>query len=371
MRADRWTALAPTLLVSAGLLLLGALAPLGLSDFRLSLLAKFLTWAIVALSLDLLWGYAGLLSLGHGVFFGLGAYALAMHLKLEAAGSDLPDFMAWSGLRALPWWWEPFRQPWVAFPAAVLLPMGLAGLLGYLAFRSRVREVYFALITQALALIATILLVGQQPYTGGTNGITNFRTVLGLPLAAPSVRLGLYVLTLLALVGCYLFCRALTGSRLGWLLVALRDNEGRLRCLGYDVVWLKTLVFALSAGMAGLAGALFVLHVGIISPALVGVVPSLEMVIWVAVGGRGTLIGPIVGAVLVNAAKSGLSESFPEVWQFFLGALFVGSVLLFPEGLAGALRQVAARGWARAPVPRPLRAHRPAREALPSLEGEA
>jgi len=349
-----------------------ALVPFAVRDaFFLNAMIHVFLFGTAAQGWNLIGGYAGQISFGHAVFFGLGAYTMAMYLKLEAAGSDLPDFMAWSGLRALPWWWEPFRQPWVALPAAVLLPMGLAGLLGYLAFRSRVREVYFALITQALALIATILLVGQQPYTGGTNGITNFRTVLGLPLAAPSVRLGLYALTLLALVGCYLFCRALTGSRLGWLLVALRDNEGRLRCLGYDVVWLKTLVFALSAGMAGLAGALFVLHVGIISPALVGVVPSLEMVIWVAVGGRGTLSGPIVGAVLVNAAKSGLSESFPEVWQFFLGALFVGCVLLFPEGLAGALRRVAARGWARAPVPRLPRAQRPAREALPSLEGEA
>lgn len=329
-------------LLGVGLLLF-VVAPLTLSDFRMSLLAKFLAFAIVALSIDLLWGYAGVLSLGHGVFFGLGAYAMAMHLKLEAAGGDLPDFMAWSGLRELPWFWLPFRVPLVAVLAAVFLPSLLAVLLGFFAFRSRVRDVYFALITQALALIVSILLVGQQPYTGGTNGMTNFATIFGYSLAERSTQLALYVATATALVGCYVLCRVLTRSRFGRLLIALRDDENRVRFCGYDPVQIKLVVYVLSAGMAGLAGALFVPQVGIISPAMIGIVPSIEMVVWVAVGGRGTLLGAAIGALVVNAAKSGLSESFPDVWQYFLGALFIGVVLLFPDGLLGFGQRIAAR----------------------------
>jgi urea transport system permease protein len=314
-----------------------AAAPLVLSDFRLALLGKFLCFAIVALSLDLIWGYGGMLSLGHGFFFGLGAYAVAMHMKLEDAAGGLPDFMAWSGLRALPWFWVPFGSPLIALVAALLAPAALAGLLGYLVFRSRITGVYFSLITQALALIATILIVGQQPYTGGTNGMTNFSTLLGRPLGEADVQRWLYLTTAAALFGTYLLCRWLTNSRFGRLLVAIQDDEARVRFSGYDPALVKALVLALSGGMAGLAGALFVPQVGIISPALMGIVPSIEMVVWVAVGGRGTLIGAVLGALLVNAAKSGLSESFPDVWQYFLGALFVGTVLLFPDGLLGFL----------------------------------
>jgi urea transport system permease protein len=322
-----------SVVAAASILLLAA--PLLLSEFRLALLGKFLCFAIVALGLDLLWGYGGMLSLGHGFFFGLGAYCVAMYLKLEDGAGELPDFMQWSGLRELPWFWTPFGSPVVALLSAVLLPSLIAGGLGYLVFRSRITGVYFSLITQALALIVTILIVGQQPYTGGTNGMTNFSTLLGLPLGSHPTQVGLYLLTVLCLLGVYTLCRFLAGSRLGRLLLAVQDDENRVRFNGYDAARVKALVLAASAGLAGLAGALFVPQVGIISPAMMGIVPSIEMVVWVAVGGRGTLVGAVLGAVLVNAAKSWLSESFPEVWQYFFGGLFVGVVLLFPEGLTG------------------------------------
>jgi len=317
-----------------------AAAPLVLSDFRLSLLAKFLCFAIVALGIDLIWGYGGMLSLGHGFFFGLGAYAVAMYLKLEDGKGDLPDFMQWSGLRELPPYWVPFGSPVFALAAAVLLPTLAAGGLGYLVFRSRITGVYFSLITQALALIVTTLIVGQQPYTGGTNGMTNFSTLLGWSLGDHQTQVALYLATAACLVGAYALCRWLTGSRFGRLLLAIQDDENRARFSGYDPAAAKALVLAVSGGLAGLAGALFVPQVGIISPAAMGIVPSIEMVIWVAVGGRGTLVGAVLGTVLVNALKSGLSESFPDVWQYFFGALFVGVVLLFPEGLVGFLARL-------------------------------
>jgi urea transport system permease protein len=325
-------------LIMALLLLL--FAPLSLSDFRLALLAKFLTYAIVALGLGLLWGYSGMLSLGQGLFFALGAYAMGMYLKLEASGDKLPDFMTWSGLKELPLFWEPFRFPAFAIAAAVLLPAALAALIGFLIFRSRIQGVYFSIITQALTLIVSLLFIGQQPITGGTNGITNLATILGYPLAARSTQLWLYYITAITLILVYMLCRWLAASRLGRLLVAMRDDENRVRFLGYNPVLLKTLVFAFAGGLAGLAGALFIPQVGIISPSAMGVVPSVEMVIWVAVGGRDSLAGPIVGAVVVNLAKSGLSESFPTIWQYFLGALFVGVVLLFPDGLVGLARRL-------------------------------
>ena len=320
------------------------LAPTILSDFRIALLGKFLTFAMLALSLNLIWGYAGMLSLGHGVFFGLGGYAMAMYLKLESAGGKLPDFMFWSGLTELPFFWAPFKHAWFAIPMTFIVPAVLAGALGYLVFRSRITGVYFALITQALALIVSILFIGQQAYTGGTNGITNYTTIFGYALNAPSMQLILYYASLAALTAAYLLCWWLISSRLGRLLVAMRDDENRVRFSGYDPALLKTLVFSLSAGIAGVAGALFTPQVGIISPTMMGIVPSIEIAIWVAVGGRGVLLGAVIGAVVVNGAKSGLSESFPAVWQYFLGLLFIGAVLLFPAGIMGLLR---GEGWRR------------------------
>lgn len=329
------------------------LAPTFLADFRLSLLAKFLTYAIVALAIDLVWGYGGMLSLGHGVFFGLGGYAFAMYLKQESSRGELPDFMSWSGLNALPTFWVPFANPWFAMAMVMVIPAVLAGLIGYLVFRSRITGVYFSLITQALALIMSILFVGQQAVTGGTNGITNFQTVFGQLLLLDEVKLGLYYVTLGVLVLTFVLCRFLVSSRFGRLLVALRDDENRVRFFGYDPVLIKTFVFMISAGLSGIAGALFATQVGIISPANMGIVPSIEMVIWVAVGGRATLVGPVIGALLVSSAKSGFSEAFPDIWSYFFGALFVGSVILFPQGIMGALRELVTRGqrWQRARTP--------------------
>ena len=327
-------------------------APLVVSDFRLGLLGKFLTFAILALALNLIWGYAGMLSLGHGVFFGLGGYAMGMFMKLEASGGKLPDFMFWSGLEHLPVFLAPFKYAWFALPMVFILPAALAGGIGYLVFRSRITGVYFALITQALALIVSILFVGQQPYTGGTNGITNFSTIFGFQVFSPNTQLALYFITVGTLVTIFLVLRLVLESRFGRVLVAMRDDENRVRFIGYNPTVLKTLVFAVSGGIAGVAGALFVPQVGIISPSSMGILQSIEVAVWVAVGGRGTLAGPVIGAILVNAAKSGLSESFPNIWQFFLGGLFIGAVLLFPAGIMGfirgssglmSLRQAAAR----------------------------
>ncbi len=332
-----------SLSIATGGLLLLAIVPWFLSDFHVSLLAKFLCFAIVAISLDLIWGYAGILSIGHGVFFGLGAYAFGMYLKLEAAGSKLPDFMAWSGLTALPWFWGPFREVAFALAMVFVAPMAVGALLGFLAFRSGMLGVYFSIVTQALALILGLLLVGQQPYFGGTNGLTNFSMIFNLPLIDPNVQFALYYAALGGLTLAFVVCAALTRSRFGLLLIAMRDDPRRVRAFGYNPVAVNVLVFTISAGLAGMAGALFAPIVGIVSPAMIGVVPSIEMVIWVAVGGRGTLVGPVLGALLVNGAKSGLSESFPLIWQYFLGAMFVGSVLFFPRGIYGSLQSVVAR----------------------------
>lgn len=344
-----------------------AMIPFVLTDFQVSLLAKFLCFAIVAISLDLIWGYAGILSIGHGVFFGLGAYAFGMYLKLEAAGSRLPDFMAWSGLTALPWFWRPFADPPVALLMVFLAPMIVGAILGFLTFRSGIVGVYFSIVTQALALILALLLVGQQPYFGGTNGLTNFSTIFGLPLVDPNVQLNLYYVALGGVLLAFVVCALLTRSRFGLLLVALRDDVRRVRAFGYNPVAINVLVFTISAGLAGMAGALFAPIVGIVSPAMIGVVPSIEMVIWVAVGGRASLIGPVIGAILVNGAKSTLSESFPLIWQYFLGALFIGSVLFFPNGIYGFFRWAGER-WL--PARRPREDARPAvQSSLPVGEG--
>ncbi|MBI1298407.1 urea ABC transporter permease subunit UrtC [bacterium] len=341
----RWT---PIVLIAASLLI----APEVLSPFRLSQLGKFLTFAIIAVGLDLIWGYGGMLSLGHGLFFGLGAYGFAMYLKLQSSGGKLPDFMFWSGLKELPWFWAPFANPIFAVAAALLIPALLAGILGFFVFRSRVQGVYFSIITQALTLLTSIWFVGQQAFTGGTNGITNLGSaqIFGKSLMSADVQMGFYYTSVACLIGVYLLARFVTDSRYGSLLKAVRDNEDRVRFLGYDPAVLKVVAFMLSAMIAGLAGVLFVPQVGIISPSSMGVVPSIEMVIWVAVGGRGTLIGAILGALLVNYGKSYFSETYPDIWQYFLGLLFVGTVLIFPHGLAGMVAR--APTWVRSQLAR-------------------
>jgi len=307
-----------------------------------NLLGKILTFAILALSLDLIWGYSGMLSLGHGVFFGLGAYAFAMFLKLEASAGELPDFMFWSGLKELPFFWSPFQYAWFALPMVIIMPGVLAGAMGYLVFRSRITGVYFALITQALALMISILFIGQQAYTGGTNGLTNLTAVFGHSIYSTSTQQYLYYITAASLLAAYLLCIGIVSSPFGRLLVAIRDDENRVRFSGYNPALIKTVVFFISAGIAGIGGALYAPQVGIVSPSIMGIVPSIEVAVWVAIGGRGTLIGAIIGAIIVNYAKSLLSESFPDFWTYFLAILFIGAVLLFPRGIIGLLRK---EGW--------------------------
>ena len=320
---------------AAVLLALLFLVPLLLDAFRLNLLGQYLCFAIVALGLDLLWGYAGTLSMGQSVFFGLGAYGFGMYLKLESSGGRLPDFMSWSGLDSLPVFWLPFANPAFALLAAVVVTGACGALLGYLLSRTRVSGVYFAIITQALAFIATTLFIGQQPFTGGTNGLTNFATIFGAPLRDPAVQANLYRLTVVVLAACLACTVWLARSRFGRLLIALRDDEQRVRFSGYDPALPRTAVFAIAAAMAGLGGALFVPQVGIVNPDSLGIMLGIQMVIWVAVGGRGTLFGAILGTLVVRAAQTAVSETLPDLWQYAIGALFIATVLFFPRGLMG------------------------------------
>ncbi|MEN6412023.1 MAG: urea ABC transporter permease subunit UrtC [Veillonellales bacterium] len=319
------------------------LAPLFLSEFRVNLLGKFVAFAILALGLDLIWGYTGILSMGHGVFFGLGAYGMAMYLKLEAAHGKIPDFMSWSGLETLPWFWKPFSSGAFSLTMAILIPTIVAGIIGYLTFKNRIRGVYFSILSQALSIIFVVLFVGQQAYTGGTNGLTDFRTIFGFPLSLDSTQLGLYYASVGLLILAYILCTVLVERRIGKILVAIRDGENRVRFSGYNPTSYKVFVFCLSAALAGIAGAIYVPQVGIISPAEMGIVPSIEMVIWVAIGGKGTLIGAVIGAILVNALKSGISESFPDVWSFFIGFAFVAVVLYMPTGIVGLVKTIAGK----------------------------
>lgn len=315
-------------------------APLFASDFRLNLLAKFLAFAIVALGLDLIWGYTGILSLGHGIFFGLGAYAMSMYLKLEASGGKPPDFMGWSGLKELPMFWKPFESFGFAVAMGILIPSVLALILGYFTFRNRIRGVYFTILTQALVIITTTLLVGQQAYTGGTNGITGYSAILGFSLGSPDTKRVLYWITAGMLIAIFILCRFIVGSRFGKVLRAIRDGENRVRFIGYNAAVYQMVVFTISAAIAGIAGMLFVLHVGIISPSMLGIVPSIEMVLWVAIGGRGTLIGAALGAILMNWAKSEFSTAYPEGWLYFMGGLFVIVVVFLPKGVSGLIGQI-------------------------------
>ena len=352
--------------VLAGLVLLFAL-PAALSDFQISLLGRFLSYAIVALGLDLLWGYTGMLSLGQGLFFGLGAYCFGMFLNLEAAAGKMPEFMGLYGVNELPFFWRPFYSPVFAVAAAIIVPMILATIIGFMLFRSRIQGVYFSIITQALTAIVALLFVAQQKLINGTNGLTQFTTIFGNQLGEHNTTVGLYLATVLVLGGVYLGCRVLVNSRFGRLLVAVRDDENRVRFMGYNTVVVKTFVFAISAGIAGLAGVLLVPQVGIISPKQIDIVASIEIVIWVAVGGRGTLIGAIIGALLVNTGKSVISSSNSDIWQLIMGLLFVGAVLLFPKGLVGAVKDGYERLkplWRKSYVPEP--APEPAIEPEPS-----
>ncbi len=317
------------------LVLVISMLPLFLSPFRVSLVGKFITYAIVALSIDLIWGYTGILSLGHGVFFGLGGYGMGMYLKLAASNGNLPDFMSWSGRTTLPWFWEFYKSAPEAVLMIILVPSILAFVLGLLTFLNRIKGVYFSILSQALALVFVTLFIGLQPYTGGTNGITEFSTLFGLPIAGKSAKYMWYYVALAFLVLTYFIFSKIMKTKCGRVLVAIRDGENRARFSGYQTAAYKTFVYVLSALFTGIAGALFVPFSGIISPSEMSISNSIDMAIWVAVGGRGTLIGAAVGAFVVNITKTLISESFPEIWSYFIGAIFVIVVLFLPRGLTG------------------------------------
>jgi urea transport system permease protein len=349
-------------------------SPFYLSDFTLNLFGKFLAYAILALGIDLIWGYTGVLSLGHGVFFGLGAYAMGMHLMLEIGtrgvyGNALPDFMVWNRVTELPFFWRPFYSAPFTILAVLLVPGIVAWVFGYLTFRSRIRGVYFSIITQALALSAWLMFNRNALNLGGTNGLSGFKTIFGFTLNSAATQRGLYVATAICLCGAYLLCRAIVQSPAGKVLVAIRDSETRVLFSGYSPASFKLCVFVVSALLAGLAGALYVPQVGIITPAKIGVLPSIEMIIWVAVGGRGTLVGPVIGAFGVNWLQSILTTNYPDLWLLVLGGLFVGVVLFFPDGIVGSVQRLLPRLERSAPRrPQPATFETPHRGPLPKGE---
>jgi urea transport system permease protein len=331
-----------------GALALLVLAPAVLSDFRLSLLGRFVCYGIVAVGIGLAWGRGGMLTLGQGVFFGLGGYVMAFHLKLADAGpSGVPDFMLLYGSGHLPIWWEPFRSPVVTLLGIVLIPSLVAFGLGIAIFRRRVRGAYFAILSQALAAAFAILLIGQQVTLGGFNGLNGFRSFFGFNLYDPVNKRMLFYIAAIALLAMLAVVWQLYRSRYGELLIAVRDQEERVRFLGYDPANIKLVAYVLAAAMAGIAGALFVPIVGIISPANVGVVPSIAFVIGVAIGGRATLFGPVLGAIAVAWAQTALSENFPSFWSYFQGALFVLVIAFLPAGLSSVtlLQRSLPRRW--------------------------
>ncbi|WP_315097016.1 urea ABC transporter permease subunit UrtC [uncultured Cellulomonas sp.] len=340
-------------LVVAAVVLFGV-APALLSDFRLNLLAKFCCLAMVAVGIGLAWGRGGMLVLGQGVFFGLGGYLMAMHLKLSDAGpGGVPDFMLLYGDGTVPGWWEPFRSPVVTLLAILLLPALVATLLGLAVFTRRVRGAYFAILSQALAAAFAILLVGQQKVTGGTNGLNGFRSFFGFTLADPVNKRMLYFIAAGVLLAMVAIVRLVMSSRYGELLVAVRDQENRVRFLGYDPALVKVVAYAIAACFAAIGGALFTPIVGIISPADVGVVPSIGFLVGVAIGGRATLLGPVLGAIGVSWAETSLSESFPSFWIYFQGALFILVVAFLPNGLATISRVFRRRVKQSEPAPVP------------------
>lgn len=324
-------------------ILLIVVLPLAMDIFRLNLVGKYLTYAFVALGLVLCWGYGGILSLGQGIFFGLGGYCMAMYLKLEASTPELtaiqstpgiPDFMDWNQLTELPWFWEPFNSFGFTLIAVIAVPTALAFIIGVAMFKRRVGDVYFAIITQAIAAILTILIIGQQGYTGGVNGITDLRTLAGWDIRSDSAKYILYFINIALLFACLFIARYVIGSKLGRLLVAMREREDRVRFSGYDVSNFKVFIYCIAAAFSAIGGAMFTLQVGFMSPTFVGIVPSIEMVIFCAVGGRLSILGAVYGTLIVNWAKTSFSESFPELWLFAMGALFIGVVMALPNGLA-------------------------------------
>ncbi len=324
------------------------LLPMVLPIFRLNLVGKYLSFGFVAVGLVLLWGRCGVLSLGQGVFFGLGGYCMAMFLKLEASDPvttaiqstpGIPDFMDWNQLTELPWFWEPFKSFPVTIIAVFVVPAVVAFIIGWALFQRRVGGVYFAIITQAIALIMSLGIDGNQGFTGGRNGITDLRTLLGWDIRTESAQYVLYFVCCVLLIIVALGAKYITNTRFGRVLVAIRDREDRVRFSGYNVAMCRAFIFAFSAMLSGLGGALFVLQVGFMSPSIIGIVPSIEMVIFTAVGGRLSVLGAIIGCLVVNFGKSTFSEAYPDLWLYLMGGTFIAVVMFFPNGLAGLLEK--------------------------------
>jgi urea transport system permease protein len=319
-------------------------------DYLVPLLGKYLCFALLAISIDLIWGYAGILSLGHGAFFALGGYAMGMYLMRQIgtrgvyADPILPDFMVFLNYKELPWFWYGFDMFWFAMVMVVLVPALLAFIFGWFAFRSRVTGVYLSIITQAMVFALMLAFFRNDMGLGGNNGFTDFKDILGFNIQAAETRAVLFFLSAMALAGGYVLCRWIVMSKLGKVLVAIRDAESRTRFIGYRVENYKLFVFVLSAVIAGIAGALYTPQVGIINPSEFAPANSIEMVIWVAVGGRGTLVGAALGALVVNAGKTWFTGALPELWLFALGGLFVFVTLFLPKGILGTL----GTGWERA-----------------------
>jgi len=322
-----------------------ASSPFHVSAYWVTLIGKIMCYAIVAVAMDLIWGYAGILSLGHGLFFALGGYAFGMYL-MRQIGADgqyrvnMPDFMVFLDWKEFPWQWWNSDQFWWAMLLVVLVPGLLAFVFGYFAFRSRVKGVYFSIITQALTYAAMLLFFRNATGFGGNNGFTDFKRILGIPITTPEARMALFAITAAMLIGTLLLGRFIVTSKFGRVLAAIRDAEQRVMFCGYTTVHYKLFVWTLSAVLCGIAGALYVPQVGIINPSEMSPANSIEIAIWVAVGGRGTLAGAIVGAGIVNGAKSFLTQAFPEVWLYFLGLLFILVTLFLPQGVVGVLGQI-------------------------------
>jgi urea transport system permease protein len=320
--------------------------PLHVSGYALGLVGKFMCYALAALALDLVWGYTGILSLGHGLFFALGAYAHGMYL-MRAIGRDgsygsvLPDFMVFLDWKDYPWYWAFTDHFWYCMLLVVLVPGLLAFVFGWFAFRSRIKGVYFSIITQAMTYACMLLFFRNDTGFGGNNGFTDFKRILGHPITAPGTRVVLYLVTLALLVGALLLCRWIVRSKLGRVLQGVRDAESRLMFIGYDPLAFKLFVWTLSAVLCAIAGALYVPQVGIINPSEMSPANSIEMVVWVAIGGRGTLVGPIVGAFAVNGLKSWFTAAFPDLWLFALGLLFILVTLFMRRGIVGTLPALA------------------------------
>jgi urea transport system permease protein len=319
-----------------------------LSDYFVALLGKIMCYAMVALAMDLIWGFTGILSLGHGLFFALGGYAMGMYL-MRSIGLDgvyhstLPDFMVFLDWKAYPWYWTGTEHFWYSALLVVLVPGLLAFVFGYFAFRSRIKGVYFSIITQALTFAFMLLFFRNDTGFGGNNGFTDFKRILGYPIATAETRMVLFVITGATLIGTLVLARYLVRSKFGRVLTAIRDAESRVMFSGYNPLWYKLFIWTLSAVICGIAGALYVPQVGIINPSEMSPANSIEIAIWVAVGGRGTLLGALVGAGIVNGAKSWFTVAFPEYWLFFLGMLFIAVTLFMPKGVVGLVGQLRAR----------------------------